>query len=229
MAAPFVERDPKTGQAFLRLPMPGDDVLRKIADIFGAYNGTTVDWGCERAMNPRASARTPSSAASALANTLGGIAFLIALAVYAHAYILKPLYPAWLGRDAIYLFRGSFVPGTPVEGILTGNDFAHIYFGSWLLWQGGNPYDPEALFNMAQGQRLNPYVYLPFTGLIMGPDCGVRLSAERLPGVVPRKSRYDLARRVLFARGGRDGRFPAQRRFSPRWSLAISRALVFAA
>lgn len=52
------------------------------------------------------------------------------------------------------------------------NDFKHIYLGMKALLDGDEPYSPQSLFHQAalngmQGVALNPYVYLPFTGLAM--------------------------------------------------------------
>ncbi|GAB4319378.1 MAG: hypothetical protein Kow0059_13350 [Candidatus Sumerlaeia bacterium] len=61
------------------------------------------------------------------------------------------------------------------------NDFKHIYAGAWLLARGLSPYDRTLLFQAAEeavlppdqrGQgrlALNPYVYFPFTALVMAP------------------------------------------------------------
>ncbi len=54
----------------------------------------------------------------------------------------------------------------------TNNDFPHFYFGSEVLKYKANPYDDKLLFQFAERQnikRLNPFVYLPFTGLILMP------------------------------------------------------------
>ena len=66
--------------------------------------------------------------------------------------------------------------GQPFSGPLHGNDFKHIYLGAWMLARGqapyDNPYDPEALQKLAQRRgftSVNPYVYLPFTGLALSP------------------------------------------------------------
>ncbi|MCD6385804.1 DUF2029 domain-containing protein [Candidatus Sumerlaeota bacterium] len=51
------------------------------------------------------------------------------------------------------------------------NDFKHIYLGAEVLLKGGNPYDARQLFTAAHlhnVRRLNPYVYPPFTGLVLG-------------------------------------------------------------
>lgn len=51
------------------------------------------------------------------------------------------------------------------------NDFKHIYLGTAAILEGDSPYPPEWLFlharrrAMTEGLALNPYVYLPFTGL----------------------------------------------------------------
>ena len=56
---------------------------------------------------------------------------------------------------------------------LHGNDFKHIYLGMQALTDGGEPYSPQSLLLQAHrhdmgGASLNPYVYLPFTGLCLG-------------------------------------------------------------
>ena len=51
------------------------------------------------------------------------------------------------------------------------NDFKHIYLGAELLVKAGNPYDVKQLFLAAKYhgiENLNPYVYPPFTGLVLG-------------------------------------------------------------
>ncbi len=58
------------------------------------------------------------------------------------------------------------------SGPMNGNDFKHMYLGSQLLVAGENPYDPPTLFQAARDtgfQQINPYVYLPFTGIVMSP------------------------------------------------------------
>lgn len=55
-------------------------------------------------------------------------------------------------------------------GLRHDNDFKHIYLGTLAILEGDSPYPPESLFLQASRQRmrnvsLNPYVYLPFTGL----------------------------------------------------------------
>ena len=69
------------------------------------------------------------------------------------------------------------------------NDFKHIYAGAWLLARGESPYDPKNLFMAAEEtmvppeQRglqkitLNPYVYFPFTGLVMAPVAALSFDA----------------------------------------------------
>ena len=60
----------------------------------------------------------------------------------------------------------------PFRGPLHGNDFKHMYIGAWMLARGESPYDAEAIFRRASQRglgTLNPYVYLPFTGLALSP------------------------------------------------------------
>ena len=52
------------------------------------------------------------------------------------------------------------------------NDFKHIYLGTEALVHGESPYSPEALFMQAHeagwgDEAINPFVYPPFTGLVM--------------------------------------------------------------
>lgn len=54
----------------------------------------------------------------------------------------------------------------------TLNDFKHIYLGAHAVKRGFSPYDPQtlALLGMREGiDRLNPYVYPPFTALLLQP------------------------------------------------------------
>lgn len=69
-------------------------------------------------------------------------------------------------RFAQPLTQEPFSPG------FHGNDFKHIYLGSWLLLQHENPYDARIMLRTASERGLgaiNPYVYPPFTGLVMAP------------------------------------------------------------
>lgn len=66
--------------------------------------------------------------------------------------------------------------GTSVAGLASHtNDYKHIYLGSLLLREGLSPYDPANLFMMAEQvgdprmRSLLPYVYLPFTGIVLVP------------------------------------------------------------
>jgi hypothetical protein len=59
----------------------------------------------------------------------------------------------------------------PLAG-MHSNDFKHLWIGSRLVHLGQSPYDESTLFLMAESHGLggiNPYVYLPFTGLVMEP------------------------------------------------------------
>jgi len=68
---------------------------------------------------------------------------------------------------------------TGVAGIASGqNDFKHLYLGAVLLNSGRNPYDSQIMLIVAGDYRravdarfrtVNPYVYLPFTGLVLTP------------------------------------------------------------
>jgi len=93
-----------------------------------------------------------------LRRALWFLALLAAVAWYANFRVIQPL------------------RGQPFSGALHGNDFKHIYLGAWMLARGqapyDNPYNPEALQKLAQRRgftSVNPYVYLPFTGLALSP------------------------------------------------------------
>ncbi len=60
----------------------------------------------------------------------------------------------------------------PLMG-LHSNDFKHIYLGMQAIWEGGDPYGALSLLSVARDHglghaSLNPYVYLPFTGIVLG-------------------------------------------------------------
>lgn len=83
-------------------------------------------------------------------------------------WVLLSAAVVWYGifRLAQPLSHEPFTPG------FNGNDFKHIYLGASMLVRGEDPYDAKALLALARGRGLgaiNPYVYLPFTGLIMSP------------------------------------------------------------
>ncbi len=63
------------------------------------------------------------------------------------------------------------------QGGIHGNDFKHLWAGAFLLDHGLSPYQPDQLFRVAASQRwaaMNPYVYLPTTGLLMRPLAWMR-------------------------------------------------------
>ena len=65
--------------------------------------------------------------------------------------------------QAIAMLRG---------GAVLGNDFKHEWAGSWLLMHGFSPYDAANLFRVRDSQQwksINPFVYLPTTGLFLRP------------------------------------------------------------
>ncbi len=58
------------------------------------------------------------------------------------------------------------------SGRVHNNDFKHLWAGAVILAQGGNPYDPDVLLLAARQygfESINPYVYLPATGLMLRP------------------------------------------------------------
>ncbi len=81
---------------------------------------------------------------------------------------------AYLALQVVPLL-GTRPDGTPVSH---QNDFKHLYIGALLLSEGENPYDPEMMFDMRDAMEsedvrftrgILPYVYLPFTGLVLWP------------------------------------------------------------
>lgn len=86
--------------------------------------------------------------------------------------------PAWFALGAA-LALYALLQVYPLLATRGGwqNDFKHLYVGSYLLWTGGNPYDEMELRGTAailaaedaRLERILPYVYLPFTGLVLGP------------------------------------------------------------
>jgi hypothetical protein len=63
-------------------------------------------------------------------------------------------------------------------GAVHGNDFKHLWAGARMLSLGGNPYDARELMRFAVLQGwvdaagnpvINPFVYLPTTGLLLNP------------------------------------------------------------
>lgn len=96
---------------------------------------------------PSAAPRAPAS--SQAAGRLAGAAFWALVAFSA--------------MQAAWLING---------GRVHGNDFKHLWLGSWLLGHGLNPYDPDMALRAARSAGLgstNPFVYLPATGLLMRP------------------------------------------------------------
>lgn len=81
-------------------------------------------------------------------------------------------------------FRGQVLPlvtaqGTGVPGIFSHqNDYKHVYLGARLLSMGFSPYEAEVMLPFAammaeeediRFRAVNPYVYPPFTALVMTP------------------------------------------------------------
>ena len=98
-------------------------------------------------------------------SALGPAVLAFGLWRYGDVMLVPPLRAAIAGGHSASMLRDF-------GGPLTGNDFAHIYAGSWALWRGLDPYDPAVLLPAGQaiaGRGVLPYVYLPFTGLVLGP------------------------------------------------------------
>lgn len=76
----------------------------------------------------------------------------------------------WLVALGLYWFLAV----SPLSEGRHNNDFRHIYLGARALMAGMSPYPAPTLLEMANrtgmgGVSLNPYVYLPFTGLVLEP------------------------------------------------------------
>lgn len=94
------------------------------------------------------------------------------------------LYPNLLrGLVALLVFVSfSEMLALQQAGAIHSNDFKHLWAGAWLLAHGRNPYDPAMLFTVAasQGwQGINPFVYLPATGLFLKPFAALPFEAAR--------------------------------------------------
>lgn len=72
----------------------------------------------------------------------------------------------------LYLLNQIYLLTAGWNERMHGNDFWHLYSGALALRRGLNPYDGEVLRQVAAEagiERLNPFVYLPFTGLMLIP------------------------------------------------------------
>ncbi len=70
---------------------------------------------------------------------------------------------------ALYAYGQVWQPLTHLHS----NDFKHIYLGTQAIWSGRDPYSAPSLLDVAKdfglgNAALNPYVYLPFTGIALG-------------------------------------------------------------
>jgi hypothetical protein len=70
------------------------------------------------------------------------------------------------------------------------NDFRHVWLGAWVMAHHPtrNPYDDEMMDALAQrfgmtepGRGINPYVYLPATGLALRPLAELNFTAPTRP------------------------------------------------
>jgi len=97
--------------------------------------------------------------------------------------IRKPNLSFWitafvLGIAYLYL-QVMPLMGTRGDGSYKSNqnDFKHIYLGAQIMAEGSSPYDAELMIITAGAKRTEdyrfqsilPYVYLPFTGIVMMP------------------------------------------------------------
>ncbi len=67
-------------------------------------------------------------------------------------------------------------------GAIHSNDFKHLWAGAWLLAHGRNPYDPLLLMAVARDHgwsSINPFVYLPTTGMMLWPLAAMKFEAAR--------------------------------------------------
>jgi hypothetical protein len=74
-----------------------------------------------------------------------------------------------LAALAVYAYFQVWQPLTHLHS----NDFKHIYLGTQAIWTHRDPYSAESLLDVAKDYglgtaALNPYVYLPFTGIALG-------------------------------------------------------------
>jgi len=74
----------------------------------------------------------------------------------------------------LLLLLGSFLQALLLfrSGAVHSNDFKHLWAGAFLLLHDASPYVPESLFRVARAQHwdaINPFVYLPTTGLLLRP------------------------------------------------------------
>jgi len=79
----------------------------------------------------------------------------------------------WIGvfvtLSIVFLLRFGVLQS---RGGVHDNDYKHIYAGSFILSQGGDPFEPELMFQAARQfkfESINPYVYPPTSGLLMRP------------------------------------------------------------
>ncbi len=66
-------------------------------------------------------------------------------------------------------------------GRVHSNDYKHLWLGTRVLTEGGSPYDPKMLLTAARQfdiDSINPYVYLPATGLFLWPFSKLSLPAS---------------------------------------------------
>jgi hypothetical protein len=73
---------------------------------------------------------------------------------------------------ALYILNQIHLLSANWANLVHGNDFWHLYCGGLALRQEVSPYDGEQLRIVAAEAgipRLNPFVYLPFTGIMMIP------------------------------------------------------------
>jgi len=78
----------------------------------------------------------------------------------------------------LWYVQRQVVPFLREPGRLHVNDFKHIYLGAVFLSEGHNPYDAEEFLAAARAfqftedprfRSILPYVYLPFTGVVLIP------------------------------------------------------------
>jgi len=107
------------------------------------------------------------------------------------------------------------------------NDFKHIWLGSMLLSQGQSPYDAEllketaAIFRAedARFETILPYVYLPFTGIVLRPLTWMSFDAAQRT--------WQLLNHVLFLAGIAVAARAAKWPWDWRWVCAAALAASF--
>lgn len=97
---------------------------------------------------------------------------------------IRPSRNIWFKSPIALLLILSFCATWSLQraGAIHSNDFKHLWAGSWLLAHGHSPYNPGLLFSVARDQgwqSINPFVYLPTTGMMLWPFAEMKFAAAR--------------------------------------------------